>query len=267
LDVNYVGNPGTRMLTVDINRSQLDPKYLPMGQSALNTLVPNPFYGAIPAGTSSCALDQPTIVQSQLLQPYPQYCGVPEGDAPRGFSIYNALQANYNHRFSKGLPRSSPIHIPNSWTMWKATTIGPAAIASFKQANLLKSSLYVPQLFLGIDYMRTGKAKQPIPQLLSAVKMKGTDPLPSLTLGRAYSSLGKLSIAIPSLRRATELDPKQGSAWFALGIAYLDQLENDSRTMTAQYPSSPYARALFAESLVKQSRYTEAAGQHRAQIR
>jgi tetratricopeptide (TPR) repeat protein len=89
--------------------------------------------------------------------------------------------------------------------------------------------------------------------------MNDTDPLPSLTLGRAYSSLGKLSAAIPELRRATELDPKQGSAWFALGIAHLDQLERDSLTMTGQNANSSYAQALFAESLVKQTRYTEAA--------
>jgi tetratricopeptide (TPR) repeat protein len=135
----------------------------------------------------------------------------------------------------------------------------PAAIASFEQANRLKSSLYVPQLFLGIDYLRTGKTKQAIPYLLATKKMNDTDLLPSLTLGRAYSSLGKLSAAIPELRRATELDPKQGSAWFALGIAYLDQLESDSRTMTGQNGNSAYAQALFAESLVKQSRYKEAA--------
>ncbi len=135
-----------------------------------------------------------------------------------------------------------------------------AAIASFEQANRLKSSLYVPQLFLGIDYLRTGKAKQAIPYLLAAKKMNDTDPLASLTLGRAYSSLGNLSAAIPELRRATELDPKQDSAWFALGIAYLDQVESDSRTMTGQSADSSYAQALFAESLVKQSRYTEAAG-------
>ncbi len=137
-----------------------------------------------------------------------------------------------------------------------------AAITSFEQANRLKSSLYVPQLFLGIDYLRTGKAKQAIPYLLVAKKMNDTDPLPSLTLGRAYSSLGKLSAAIPELRRATEIDPKQGSAWFALGIAYLDQLESDSRTMTGRNADSSYAQALFAESLVKQSRYTEAGARY-----
>jgi hypothetical protein len=103
LEVNYVGNHGTHMITANMNRNQLNPTYLSTGQTALNTLVANPYYGAIAAGTSSCALDQPTVVQSQLLQPYSQYCGVSENDAPVGFSIYNALQANYNHRFSKGL--------------------------------------------------------------------------------------------------------------------------------------------------------------------
>ncbi len=158
--------------------------------------------------------------------------------------------------------------IPELWAnlglMEHETGDYPAAIASFEQANRLKSSLYVPQLFLGIDYLRTGRAKQAIPYLLAAKKMNGADPLPSLTLGRAYSSLGKLSAAIPELRRSTEIDPKQGSAWFALGIAYLDQLESDSRTMTGQNANSAYAHALFAESLVKQSRYTEAAGQYQS---
>jgi tetratricopeptide (TPR) repeat protein len=134
-----------------------------------------------------------------------------------------------------------------------------AAIGSFEKANRLKASLYVPNLFLGIDYMRTGKTKQAIPFLLAAKKMNETDPLPSLTLGRAYSSLEEWPPAIHELRRAIQIDPRQSSAWFALGIVYLDQLERDSRTMTERNASSSYANTLFAESLVKQSRYKEAA--------
>ncbi|HEV2711206.1 MAG TPA: TonB-dependent receptor [Edaphobacter sp.] len=103
LEVDYVGNHGTHMISSSLNRSQLDPKYLSMGPDVLNGLVANPFYGAIAAGTSSCGLDQPTIVASHLLSPYPQYCGVGENDPPIGFSNYNALQVAYNHRFSKGL--------------------------------------------------------------------------------------------------------------------------------------------------------------------
>jgi hypothetical protein len=103
LDVNYVGNHGLHIITSFLNRNQLNPTYLPLGQAALNSLVPNPFYGHIAAGTSNCGLDQPTVVQSQLLSPYPQYCAVQENDAPLGFSNYNALQVSYNHRFSQGL--------------------------------------------------------------------------------------------------------------------------------------------------------------------
>jgi hypothetical protein len=101
IDVNYVGNRGTRMITANINRQQVNPKYLSLGASALTDKVANPFFGAITS--SSCGLDTATIPQSQLLSPYPQFCAVGENDAPLGFSDYNALQAAFNHRFNKGL--------------------------------------------------------------------------------------------------------------------------------------------------------------------
>ena len=136
----------------------------------------------------------------------------------------------------------------------------PEAIRSFQQALRLKPSLYVPNLFLGVDYVHTGKAKEAIPLLLKAEKMNAADPLPSLTLGRAYSSLGEHASAIRAFRRAIRLDPTQGSAWFDLGITQLDEVEQDARTMTSQFAGSSWANALYAESLVKQSRYKEAAG-------
>ena len=107
LDVNYVGNHGTHMVGNagggGIWANQLNPLFLSLGTAALNKQVPNPFYGAIPAGSSYCGLDQPTVVQSQLLEPYPQYCGIAQEDDPAGFDIYNALQVQYNHRISQGL--------------------------------------------------------------------------------------------------------------------------------------------------------------------
>jgi hypothetical protein len=103
LEADYVGNRGLHIINSNLNRAQLNPQFLSMGPDALNALAPNPYFGAIPAGTSSCALDQKTIVVSHLLSPYPQYCNVTENDPPAGFSNYNALQVSYNHRFSKGL--------------------------------------------------------------------------------------------------------------------------------------------------------------------
>lgn len=103
IDVSYVGNRGIHMLFSSLNPSQLNPSYLSMGASALDQLVANPFFGYITLGASSCGLDQATVVQSQLLQPFRQYCGVSDNVVGAGFSNYNAFEANYNHRFRKGL--------------------------------------------------------------------------------------------------------------------------------------------------------------------
>ncbi len=96
----FVGNHGTRLLLSGFNHSQLNPSFYSLG-STLNDQVVNPFYGAIKS--SSCGLDQPRIARGHLLSPYPQFCGVTEPQAPVGFSIYNAFQADYNHRFHAGL--------------------------------------------------------------------------------------------------------------------------------------------------------------------
>lgn len=103
LTVSYVGNHGSNMYFSSLNRSQLNPKYLSMGPDALDALVPNPFYGHINAGQSSCGLNLPTVQAAHLLQPFPQYCNVTENYPPAGFDIYNSLQATYNHRFVNGL--------------------------------------------------------------------------------------------------------------------------------------------------------------------
>lgn len=100
LNVAYIGSHGTHLLMSGFNHSQLDPKYLSLGDALLNP-VPNPFYGTIKS--SGCGLDQATIPAGQALQPYPQYCSVNESGAPKGFSNYDALQVDYNHRFAAGL--------------------------------------------------------------------------------------------------------------------------------------------------------------------
>jgi tetratricopeptide (TPR) repeat protein len=132
------------------------------------------------------------------------------------------------------------------------------AIQSFQQARKLKPTLYVPNLFLGIDFVHTGQAKEAIPILLTAEKMNNVDSQPHLALGRAYSSLQEYSLAAHEFAQVTRLDPKQSSAWFSLGIAYLHQVETDARTVSEKHHDSPYAKTLYAESLVNQSRYVEA---------
>jgi hypothetical protein len=103
IDIDYLGNHGTHMLGGNLNASQLAPANLSLGTQTLNNLVPNPFYGHIASGASSCGLDRPTISYAHLLAPYPQYCQVNQNEPTLGYSIYNALEVNYNHRFNKGV--------------------------------------------------------------------------------------------------------------------------------------------------------------------
>jgi hypothetical protein len=100
LTVSYVGNHGTHLLLSSFNHSELNPSYLSQ-RDGLLVPVANPYYGHI--ASSGCGLNQPTLPKGQLLQPFSQYCGVSEPQAPVGFSLYNALLADYNHRFHNGL--------------------------------------------------------------------------------------------------------------------------------------------------------------------
>ncbi|WP_263355196.1 tetratricopeptide repeat protein [Acidicapsa acidisoli] len=140
----------------------------------------------------------------------------------------------------------------------------PAAISSLQQANRLNPALYVPNLFLGIDYVRTGKAREAIPFLIKAEKINGADPQAPLALGRAYFAVRRFSSAAKEFERATALDPKLGQAWFSLGIDRLNQVEADALKMSTVAKDSPYSGALYAESLEKQARFGEAASLYRS---
>jgi tetratricopeptide (TPR) repeat protein len=139
-----------------------------------------------------------------------------------------------------------------------------SAIPSFQKANHLNPSLYVPNLFLGIDSLRTGNAREAIPFLTRAEKINRTDPQTPLALGRAYYAIGKFSPAAEEFTHALALDPKLGAAWFSLGISRLNQVEIDARKMSVEAKESPFAGALFAESLEKQARFNEAATLYRS---
>ena len=102
ITATYVGNRGVHQLTDHVVRSQVNPALVTSDNGPnLVKQVTNPFYGVIKS--SSCGLNNPTVQMGQLLQPFPQYCGVSESEAPEGDSYYNALLVDYNHRFHGGL--------------------------------------------------------------------------------------------------------------------------------------------------------------------
>lgn len=103
LEVNYTGSRGTHLFMPITTLSPLNPVHWPQGRTALNALVPNPFFGQITDSRSP--LSQPNVTRQSLLRPMPHFNGTGVGTAEpaRGDSNYHALQLKWEKRFSKGL--------------------------------------------------------------------------------------------------------------------------------------------------------------------
>jgi hypothetical protein len=101
IDVGYLGY-GARKLVFgnpSLNMNQLPDQYLSMG-SALDQLVPNPFYGVITTGP----LSGPTISEQRLLRPFPEFDTIqPTRSLPGATNNYNAFNVQFRHEFSSGL--------------------------------------------------------------------------------------------------------------------------------------------------------------------
>lgn len=97
LEAAYAGSSGVHLPAGTYQLDALPAKYLSLG-TALNNLVPNPFYGVVKLGT----LAQPTVQQGQLLRPFPQYTSIASGGGYVGNSTYHALQMKVEKRMAKG---------------------------------------------------------------------------------------------------------------------------------------------------------------------
>lgn len=140
------------------------------------------------------------------------------------------------------------------------------AIGSFHKAALLNPDLYVPNLFLGIDYLHISRAREAIPFLVKAESINPRDPQAPFSLGRAYLSVSNFVAARSAFERAIALDEKKSSAWFDLGLAALDRVEADGWKLSTESENSAWAKALFAESLQEELRFKEAVSQEQAVI-
>jgi hypothetical protein len=151
LDIAYAGGRGIHLYG-DYNPDQLPDEYLSMG-SALNNQVINPFYGKLTSG----GLSSPTVAQSQLLRPFPQYTGVTLGNSSFfGGSSYNALQVKLERRFANGFSLLASYtwsklmdNIPASETGFPGGSFGGTSIQDWDNlpAEWAVASFDTPQYF------------------------------------------------------------------------------------------------------------------------
>jgi Carboxypeptidase regulatory-like domain len=98
-EIAYVGSHIVHVGIPDSNLNQLTEAQLAQG-SSLQTTVPNPYYGQIPA---SSPLGGKTISEAQLIKPYPRFQNVATYRNNSGNTNYNALQAKVEQRLSHGI--------------------------------------------------------------------------------------------------------------------------------------------------------------------
>jgi hypothetical protein len=85
--------------TPDININQVPDSYLSMG-SALNTKVPNPFYGTSGGVLNLAAA---TVAQAQLLTPYPQFGAISMQNSDRNHAQYYAVYVKAQERLGRAI--------------------------------------------------------------------------------------------------------------------------------------------------------------------
>src|SRR6266576_2530236 len=133
-----------------------------------------------------------------------------------------------------------------------------AALTSFKTAYQLQPKLFVPLLFLGIENLQLNKKEDAVRYLSMARQLRPNDPETYMNLGRAYFGLKQFENASIAYRRVTELNAKNGEAWYRLGITYLEMAEAASGDLAALNRQSPFFQRLDAESLSDQDKLAQA---------
>ena len=109
VNVAYVGNKGTHLISGVASPNVLNPSLLSMGNQLYDQFAPGqtsldgvsiPYAGWVEQMTNGQC--QPTVAQALL--PFPQYCGIMTAlNENAGYSTYNSLQVKAEKRMSKGL--------------------------------------------------------------------------------------------------------------------------------------------------------------------
>lgn len=98
VEAGYAASKGTKILfETGYELNQLTPEQMQL-KTALQELVPNPFYGMIRTGI----LSQPTVVLSQLLRPYPQFQSIVDFKPATGMTNYQSFVGKLQGEFGSG---------------------------------------------------------------------------------------------------------------------------------------------------------------------
>ena len=139
-----------------------------------------------------------------------------------------------------------------------------ACVDSMKRATELAPSLFTPALFSGKAYVDLGQPARALPFLHRAHTLRPTDPEVLLTLGEAEAGLHDSSAAESFYLQAAHASPENPKAWYGVGVAALESIEQNGSALARMQPSPIWARALLADDLLAQGRPMEASDTYRS---
>jgi len=177
---------------------------------------------------------------------------------------YNAAAESY--RKATQLEPTVPELWANLGLMYHECGKSAEAIRSFKEAIRLNPSLFVPQLFQGIEFLGSKNPEAAVPFLENAEKLNPDDLQAALNLGKAYALLNHADRAAEAYSKATQLAPNHGGAWLSLGTSYLQQVEDNARLMTSTYRHSAYAALRAAEAFAEEGKLNQAEDAYKAAL-
>jgi hypothetical protein len=148
LDVAYVGTKGTRLSMLQ-NINQVNPSYLSLGTTLLNSSIDNPAVvaaGFKPPWPGFAAALGANATLAQALRPYPQYLnGFGYNSDNEGNSTYNALQVKLNKHMSNGL------YLLTSYTYDKSITDANSTLYSVPGNNPIGTGEIINQYDFGLS--------------------------------------------------------------------------------------------------------------------
>jgi len=103
------------------------------------------------------------------------------------------------------------------------------AASTFQQAATIAPDDYRPEYFYALALTRAGKQDIPshreeiISALRKSIVLNPSRPEPHVLLGRTYLAANQVGAAVVELEKALELDPRNPTALYQLGIAYRKQ--------------------------------------------
>ena len=132
------------------------------------------------------------------------------------------------------------------------------ATEAFRQAIRLKPELFVPNFFLGREYVKLKRFSEAIPYLKKASLSKPDDVHVQESIAQAYAGMGNTRLAIASYLHAAQIDPRDTDIWYHLGVSSLEQVEADARVLVARHKDSASFGVLVADNFLDQHAFSQA---------